>query len=222
MGPTAYAAPMRRNVGVLLAVSVLVTTPLALACKPSSTPGPDTSTVIGTFAVAASLEENGCRPALSPGDTLGFSVELRRDATTLVWRRNEGPPVGGTLRSDGTFRLRTRDLREQWAADPANGIVGCTLEEINTLSGTLVESADGGAPQDAGAGDAGSGDAGSGDAGARDGGAVSRVSGFHGDHEIELAPSLGSDCSALLISNGGSFPTFPCAIVYRLEAVRSE
>lgn len=198
---------MRRNVGVLLAVSVMVAAPLSLACKPSSNVTPDSSTEIGTFAVAATLEENGCRPALAPGDSLAFSVELRRDATTLVWRRNGGAPVGGTLRADGTFRLRTHDLREQWAADPANGIAGCTLEEINTLSGELVESVDGGTAADAGAGDAGAG---------------SGVSGFHADHEIEIAPALGSECSALLLSNGGSYPTFPCAILYRLEAARTE
>lgn len=205
---------MRRAAGVLLAILAPAAVPLALACTPS-TPRPQ-GTPIGTFAVHGSLEDNGCRPGFEPLDPLQFSVELRRDAATIVWRTNGGQPVGGSLRDDGSFRLVSRGRTEAWPADPANGITGCSLDRIETVSGTLET----GSLSDAGA-DAGVGHPD--DAGAQgDAGPSSRAIAFHADDEIEIVPVLGTDCSALLISNGGSFPSLPCSATYRLEAERTE
>lgn len=188
---------MRRLAGWVLVVSSPLVA-LLLACAPQRQSG----TSLGSFLVEGALQDNECRPGFEPIDPLSFSVQLRRDGTTLIWRIGDGPPAGGPLREDGTFRLVARTTVEAWPADPANGIVGCSIQRIETITGALVmeSTADGGLPGDAGA---------------------ARAASFGADHEIEIAPG-GGDCSALLLVNGGTFPMLPCAALYRLEGERQD
>lgn len=191
---------MRRAIGILFLVIASWVGAFLSACAPRRA---SSGTDLGSFRVEGLLEENHCRPGFEPNDPLTFSVQLRREGGSILWRVGDGPPAGGPLREDGSFRLLARTPIEAWPADPANGVVGCALQRIETIHGTLVmeSSADAGiAP------------------GAPDAGGVRAIS-FSADHEIEIAPA-GGDCSALLLVHGGSFPALPCTALYRLSAER--
>ena len=201
-------------------------------CRPVPLTGED----LGLFVVDGVLVENGCAPGLSPRNPLQFRVALRRDRGTLTWRVPDGAPAFGTVASDGAFRLRTETVVPAWPADPAAMVRGCSLQQVETVEGRLssetlldgglsdaaivhdadVEDAagasdDGGFEADAAAAPS---DAGRADAG------VDRPVSFQASSRIELVPVLGSDCSALLLVQGGSFPTLPCTARYELTAHR--
>jgi hypothetical protein len=192
------------RIGVAIVLGVLALAPFALACRPPRQSGED----LGTFLVVGTLETNACAPGLPTLDPVQFRIQLRRDASSLTWRiAPDGPPVMGVLRDDGTFRVRSDTPVRAWPADPANGVVGCTLVQSEIVEGSFSSqpAVDAGppAPGDAGA-----------DAG------PPRPTSFAASHRIEVTLSAGSDCSRLLVANGGSFPSLPCAAEYQLEATR--
>jgi hypothetical protein len=172
--------------------------PFALGCRPlaNGTGGEE----LGTFAVNAALVENGCAPGLSPIDPLEFRVTLSRSRNSLTWRTPGGAPAFGSLRDGGEFRIQRSLPVEAWPADPDQGIVGCSLSQVETIEGQLElpEAPHDGASQSS------------------DAGVIARAA-FEGSHRIEIVPASGSDCSALLIVQGGDFPSLPCAARYEFE-----
>ncbi len=179
-------------------VGAVLVLPFALGCRPL-TNGTEAEE-LGTFVVNGALVENGCAGGLSPIDPLQFRVTLSRSHNSLTWRMPDGAPTFGVIRERGEFRIQSSIPVEAWAPDLDNGIVGCSLSQVETIEGRLElpeMKRDGAAP---------SNDAGV-DARAR----------FEGSHRIEVVPMAGSDCSALLIIQGGEFPSLPCAARYELD-----
>jgi hypothetical protein len=204
---------MRHRVGSFLLLAIACGMPLVLACRPGTSDAPR-GEALGTFVVRGSLEENGCSPGLDPVDPLEFRVDLSRDEGYLTWRMTAGgPPVQGSLSSSGDFRLRTTMEVEAWPADAANEIRGCWISQVETITcRPTASSRDGGAPgADA---ETSSEDAGvqMGDAGVASGSSFEAVS------RIEIVPLPGSDCTPLLLANGGSFPSLPCSARYSLAS----
>ena len=199
---------MRHRVVAFVAlVTALASAPFTLACRPLDGTGSSSGQSLGTFVVRGTLEENGCAPGLEPLDPIDFRVDLTRDRGTLGWRMPGGAPAMGRLEPDGAFRLRTSQEVEAWPADPVNGIRGCWLTQVETVEGTLV-----GLPPE---GDASVAIA---DAGAPQGdGGVGTGAAFEAVNRIEIVPVAGSDCTPLLLVNGGSFPTLPCSARYELS-----
>lgn len=198
---------MRHPVATLALVLSIAVTPFALACRPgASAPSGDS---LGTFTVQGALRESGCAPGLEPIDPIEFQVELSRTGGSLMWRMPGGRPVPGTIAADGDFHLRTMTQAEAWPADPDMGITGCTIAQVETIDGTLTMP-----PSPGDGGDAAQDDA-------LDGGAP-MVASLEATNRIEIVPVAGSDCSPLLLVNGGSFPSLPCAAGYELAGSLAE
>jgi hypothetical protein len=197
---------MRSPIPALLALVSVVLASLTLACRPFPEPGE----ALGQYTIIGMLRDNTCAPGLDPIDPLEFRVDLWRDRGRLTWRLAGGRPVTGTLRDDGSFHLRTRLPVQAWPADPGQGIVGCTLEQIETIEGTIVLPASSGDAAVASKNGEDPADAG-----------VGRPSTLTGENRIEIVPVAGSDCSPLLLSFGGSFPSLPCAARYVLTGTRT-
>lgn len=203
---------MRHRVVAFLGIAcALAGAPFWLACRQVDGGG-TTGESLGTFVVRGTLEENGCAPGLDPIDPLEFRVDLARDHGSLSWRMPGGAPALGRIEADGEFRLRTSQEVEAWPADPANEVRGCWLTQVETVEGTIVglpEAADGGLA-DGGAADGGAADAGVPQDERED-------ASFEAVNRIEIVPVAGSDCTPLLLVNGGSFPTLPCTARYELR-----
>ena len=184
---------------VVIAAGAVLAVPLALGCRPTTPQG-----VIETYSVRGTLDDNGCAPGLPAVDPIAFEVQLRRNGPSLTWRiMPDGPPVPGTLAPDGTFRFESELTVQAWAPMPANGIAGCTLRQIETVTGRF-ETADAGVASDAGArSDAGT-----------------ESSGLSGTERVRVTLAAGSDCARLLVVNGGSFPALPCEAHYTLAGAR--
>jgi hypothetical protein len=188
---------MARLFSFLTMLAAMLAIPFTLGCRPL-TDGND-SEALGTFVVNGVLVENGCAPGLSPINPLEFRVEISRNRNAVTWRIPGGAPAFGSLRSNGELRVQRTVTVEGWPADPDNGVVGCSLSQIETIEGTLELPAqsDGAVEMD-------------------DAGVMGQPS-LEGSHRIEVVPVPGSDCSALLVLHGGSFPALPCAARYELE-----
>src|SRR5436190_845822 len=107
---------MRRALPSAVGLSLVLLAPFALACKPAALPGQD----VGTYDVTGTLDENACAPGLPAMDPLTFSVQLRRDHGSLIWRiMPDGAPISGTVGDDGTIHLHTDTRVQAWAADPS-------------------------------------------------------------------------------------------------------
>lgn len=168
------------SLGAALAV------PFALGCRPLA--ADDETEELGTFVVRAALAENGCAPGLSPIDPLEFRVTISRTRNSLTWRIPGGAPAFGSLRSNGELRIQRSIPIEAWPADPDQGIVGCSLSQVETIEGQLTRDL-------------------------VDAGPMASAE-LEGTHRIEVVPASGSDCSALLLIQGGEFPSLPCAARY--------
>lgn len=179
---------MGRSIHLASCVSLgaVLALPFALGCRPLA--ANDENEELGTFVVRAALADNGCAPGLSPVDPLEFRVTLSRSRNSLTWRVPGGAPAFGSLRSTGELRIQRSIPIEAWPADPDQGIVGCSLSQVETIEGRLTTDLA--------------------DAGAVDGAEL------EGTHRIEVVPASGSDCSALLLIQGGQFPSLPCAARY--------
>lgn len=203
---------VRILVGALLALG---STPLLLsvmACKEPAAPG----TLVGSFALEGTLEENTCGQGFSPTPSIAFAAELRRSDTVAYWRMGgTGPRAQGTIDAEGDFRFQQQSQIDGWAADPVNGIPPCRFVQTETIVGHVALSADvsDAGPLDAATTDAGVPDGGSADAGA----APPRV--MNATNTIEIGVVPGFDCSLALVSTGagGQFPALPCHAMYVLE-----
>jgi hypothetical protein len=199
--------------------------PFSLACRPSSSSSTTTGT---TYRVAGSLTESGCSPGLDPLDPITFDAEVRSTGSVVYWRLGTGAWIPGSISPDGTFRISTRVAVE--AIPPYRGTdpdfdpprAGCTLLQTETIAGTFSTPAvsdggyaDGGTDAAVASSDAAT----NADAGVRDAGPPdpTAVGALTATNTIELSIQPGSECAALLATNGGAFPTFPCSAAYSLR-----
>jgi hypothetical protein len=225
------------TVAVAMALAAAVPGVLT-ACEPAY-PGE----ALGTYTLVATLERHGCGGAAVPvRDRLSYEVELRADRGVGYWRRPGEPLVSGLC--DGrSFSFGASVLVPVLAPDPDTGYPGCTLEQRQTIAGTVVPvvAADGGGVPGADAaptggagtdGDAGPGGASDGgtndgarsdgaatDGGTTDGGAPTLV---EATDEIVFAPAPGSDCTPLLAAAGGPWTALPCTIRYRIVGTAAQ
>jgi hypothetical protein len=206
---------------------------VASACEPIH-PGES----VGTYTIVATLDRHGCGVTAVPvRQRLRYRVEIRSDRGIGYWHR-PGQPVVSGLCDGRSFSFSTSVLVPVLPPESETGYVGCTLEQRQTIEGTLVplvgpqSSApdaafgDGGpAQRDAAThgaeADAGFAMDGSVAADARADGALPdaatapRV--LEGTDEIVFAPAPGSDCTPLLTAAGGPWATLPCTVRYRVE-----
>jgi hypothetical protein len=204
-------------------VSRLLTPAIALVllgnspCEPTYPGEP-----VGSFDVVGRLEANSCGSTAVPAlDPLTFFVEVRREGGQAFWRRPEAPLVSGTVTEAGGYRFRHRSSILAIEADPAQGNAGCRLEQVETvevtLDGLASSPADGG--RDGGGSDGGGSDGGGSGAADASGspGDAGPAASLTGVNRVELAPSSGSACGALLGAQGGPFAALPCEVEYALE-----
>ncbi|HJL18529.1 MAG TPA: hypothetical protein RMH99_22910 [Sandaracinaceae bacterium LLY-WYZ-13_1] len=184
----------------LLALAALAVAGLLLlpACRrPTDLSGES----MGQYEVRGQLEENTCESGYAAPESLWFHVELRDAAGSELgwWKLPDAGIVEGTMTDDGTFRFEGHQPVVAVEADPALGVPGCTLDRAEVVSGTLRGGpADASVPDDAGAGAA---------------------PGFTGTTTVVVSAASG-DCSSLVGSTPGQFPTLPCELRYALEAER--
>ena len=203
-----------RLVGTFLGLATLfVLEGLASACQAPPSPG----TTAGSFAISGTLLENTCAPGLDPHQMLSFVAELRRDGGAGYWRQEGGTIVSGTMGEGGHFHFVSQVTIPAYGPDRESGTAGCSLTQSETIDGVLVArdvdsgSGNGDAALDAASSDGGRLDGGAGDAGTR--------SSLSGENTIVISTVAGSNCTRLLIANGGDFPAFPCQARYALTGV---
>ena len=202
--------------GVLLALAAPPVLLGSMACKEPAAP----ATLLGSFALEGTLDENTCGQGFAPSPTIAFSAELRRSDTVAYWRMGgSGPRSQGTIDADGDFRFRQQSQLDGWAADPANGIPACRFVQTETIEGRVQLVS---ATSDAGPSDAATLDAGAGDAGGSDAGLEARV--MSATNTIDIAVVPGFDCSLALLSTGagGQFSALPCQARYSLAGTSGD
>jgi hypothetical protein len=215
---------------VVLAVAALV---FVSACEPSYPGVP-----LGTYGVVETLDANTCGAGLPVLATVTFDVELRASGAVGYWRMPASGPIAGSYReADGAFEFRSTLATVAWAADLPNGIAGCTLEQRETIRGTVTPinvSVDGAVSDatvsdgdaaheiaDAGIADASSDTALDGGNGS-DAGSSEALELLVGEHTVDIVVVSGSDCAALLTAQGGSFDLMPCRVHYTISGTASD
>ncbi|MCC7541976.1 MAG: hypothetical protein IT379_37495 [Deltaproteobacteria bacterium] len=165
---------------------------------------------LGGFEVRGSLVEQSCGVSIvMPNDPLDFEVELRRDGSTIYWRRPGAPAMDGHFSErNQSFELSATSsflLRE---ASPADGLGPCRIMQQETIGGRLEVVTDPSAPvipaSDAGASDP-------------DAGAPAPIYRFSGENSVSFSVASGADCRDRIGVEQGQFPMLPCRIRYELE-----
>lgn len=166
---------------------------LILACS-CVTESPDELVLVASVEVVGSLDTNSCGSvAVALPDPWVRRVDLlRSEQGQPFWREAGGPLVSGAM-SGREWRFRASSTTAVLAPDPATGHPGCVLRLDDDLRFTLTEMSDGGA------GDAGT------------------ASPFEGQQGTTVSTQAGSDCTAVLNTNGGNFLALPCAFHYDLS-----
>lgn len=229
-----------RSLALAPALVLCLALPLSLACRPTVDPATEGT----TYRITGVVAESACSPGLEAPDPLVYDVQVRSTGPIVYWRLGRNPWVPGSLAADGTFRISTRAPIEVTADYPGTDPdfdpprMGCTLYQTETIAGRFVE------PPENDGGVSDGGDAASAiDAGVRDDASVSDDSGaptdastapdastldagppdptavgaLEGENTIEISIAPGSDCTALLVANGGSFPSLPCVVRYTIS-----
>lgn len=118
-------------------LGLLCALPLTVGCidwsksKSVNDPGEE----IGTYAVAASLEENSCgEGALGMTSTWGFDVELSQDGDVVYWDAGGGP-VEGEIDED-SFKFESKVIIDMRQGAP-EGLAPCSVERVDLASGKL-------------------------------------------------------------------------------------
>ena len=92
---------------------------------------------LGTFEVAASLEESTCGDgALAAPRDWEFEVQLSRDRGYLFWLNGEAP-IEGKVDSDGEFSIESGSRYKLTEEDPISP--GCTVLRADLAEGVLPE-----------------------------------------------------------------------------------
>jgi len=186
---------MRRLLPLALALLVLP------ACRPEKLAGES----VGQFRVEGELIESTCGAGHAVPQTLLFHVELRDEPGPVgYWKLADGPIANGTVEA-GAFRFE--GSTEHVGLERTDAHPGCTLIRREVIAGELV--------QPSASGDAGDApDGGTSEDDARDG--------FDGTTTVTISPATGSECSALLLPQGGAFPALPCELSFDLRGTRLE
>lgn len=205
---------MTRRLGFRCFATVLAVLALAqVGCMKKQEPKGE---LLGAYAISGVLLENSCgQAALPTQNPLDFVAEIRNASGVITWQLDKQPAYAGVLRAGGEYRFVSESqipMGEQvsrTANEPTDFLslepdfdikrANCTLLMKESIFGTLHRMRE----LDGGVLDA--------DAGAAEGADLA------GDNTIEVEQAAGSDCSALLASQGGAFLTLPCAARYSLE-----
>jgi hypothetical protein len=179
-------------------------------CQKQEPPGE----LVGVYVVSGKLTENTCGlTALPTLDPLAFQAEIRGENGIGYWQIAKQPAYTGELAATGEFRFVSEQsslvaggLRPRQDLEPTDFIVPdqdvdldnstCALVFKQVVSGELrrsLQALDGGIV---------------------DGGVADDLA---GDHDIEVSPLAGSECTAQLAVAGGTFATLPCRAHYDLS-----
>jgi hypothetical protein len=215
------AGRARESARAALVLSAL----LALAC--GELPG----TAIGTYRITMKLEENTCgASAIHVLDGHRYSVQLRSDEKRGYWRIPSQPPLEGSYDAP-RFSFENSGIVANEGPDA--GPRGCSLRQIDRLTGELTSSLDGGdadspdasenqdEDEDGGGIDAGDElDAGLASDAQSDGtdGGDHRDSVLHGEHVFTISAVAGNDCRSALAPHG-AFERLPCTVRYSFRGV---
>ncbi len=185
---------------------------LALSGCPKQEPAGE---LVGVYSVSATLTENTCGvAALRTMDTLAFQAEIRGEQGIGYWQLTKQPAFTGSLDDEGAFRfvaeenvVLTSDTTPKRDLEPEDfyfpdqdadlDASNCALLIKQVVHGSIHRSQ---RALDAGAPDAGE-----------------SAGDLSGDHDIEVSPLAGSDCTAHLAAAGGAYATFPCRAHYDLS-----
>lgn len=164
---------------------------------------------LGGFRVRGDLVEQTCGVSVvMPNDPLDFEVELRRDGSTIYWRRAGAPAMDGHFNERAqSFELTSTSSFQLRPASPADGLGECKITQSESISGRLevVSDGDGGVPMvDA-------------SASYPDGGAPPPVYRWTGENSVTFSVSAGADCRDRVGGDQGQFATLPCRIRYELD-----
>lgn len=180
--------------------------------------------VVGTYRITMKLTENTCGPgAVNLLNGHRYAVELRDDGHHGYWRVPNQPPLQGKY-EDRHFSFENTGIVAHEESDA--GARGCTLRQVDVLTGTLRGASDEDAstdessePDEDGASDAGAAkeqdDA---DAGTTDAGVADDLP-LHGEHVFTISAVAGTDCTTALPPRG-VFAALPCTVRYTLTGVK--
>jgi hypothetical protein len=193
----------------------------ALACD--DLPGD----VVGTYRVTMKLEENSCGAgAVNLLDGHRYSVELRSDTKQGYWHVPEQPPLKGDYDAPD-FRFENASIVA--SEGPDSGPRGCSLRQVDTLTGEVVKLPDAGSAEgedastdlaeddaDSATLDAGL-DAGESEDADEDAGGDGDLA-LRGEHTFTISAASGSDCASALAPHG-PFDKLPCTVRYSVRGV---
>ncbi len=159
-----------------------------IGCDQGDLPGD----AVGTYRVAARLEENGCGPSTPASVSAEFDVEIRREGETGFWIPQGQPPVTGVLDDRGIFLFQVAARLVVREEDPVLGLAACVLDRIDEVRGTVTvaDEADASAAPDGR---------------------------LLGEQTLSVAAASGADCSDRIGLAEGQFLGLPCQIRYALE-----
>jgi hypothetical protein len=203
-------------------LGLLVFGATALAC--GELPGE----VVGTYRITMMLEDNSCGAgAINVLDGHRYSVELRSDMKRGYWHVPNQPPLKGDYDAPN-FSFENSSIVANEGPDA--GPRGCSLRQVDRLTGKLTELPDAGSDDDEDAEtdsdddaedtpdkdvklDAGS-DAGA----AEDAGSDDDDAALRGEHTFTISAAAGSNCSSALTPRG-PFEKLPCTVRYAVRGV---
>jgi hypothetical protein len=127
-----------RVLGSLLLALTSLTFALLFACEPLATP--NDGSLVGNFAINATLQSNACAPAYNPVSPTTFTASLRVSGTTATWSA-AGSSVTGTA-SGNTIHVVAHSAMSPFT--------NCVIDQTETIDATYTTT-----PTDSGTPDAG-------------------------------------------------------------------
>lgn len=196
----------------------------ALAC--GELPGE----VVGTYRITMTLEDNSCGAgAVNLLDGHRYSVELRADTKQGYWHVPGQPPLKGDYDSP-EFRFENSSIVANEGPDA--GPRGCSLRQVDRLTGKVIALPDAGTEAEDAEVDAEVDDEDASekntkklDAGVDaeadeddDAGADEEDLALRGEHTFTISAASGSTCSSAL-APVGPFEKLPCTVRYAVRGV---
>ena len=188
-----------------------------IGCTPQPYPG----SPVGTFHIVGEVTSNTCGAGVPVTNPIGIDVEIRGDGMGTAYWRTTGASasslIAGVITPGEVFTFSQAAQTVVQQPNMSLNFVGCTVDQVETLSGSISYPVVADAGVDA-SDDAGSGDDGGVTATGMDGGVPTDAgpSSLSGTETISFSPTTGYDCSQAFVTLGGPFATLPCQITYTL------
>lgn len=127
-----------RGLGISLLLVTAVAFALCLACDPPTTAAD--GSLVGNFAITATLQSNGCAPAYAPTSPSTFAASLHTSGSVATWSVS-GSSVRGTTTGSAIHIVATSSMSPYGS---------CVVDQTETIDATYTTT-----PTDSGTPDAG-------------------------------------------------------------------